>query len=268
MNFSHILIKRILVLFLVFSCLKISGNIPQKNIGFAVDSLKQKDVVIEEKSFPIANYIIPATFISYGIATRFSTSLQDFDHTINEKIKSNVSRKYTFDDYLQYVTPVAMYTLNLCGVKSENNLRDQTIILANSALLAGITVVCVKNTTKVPRPDSGAKNSFPSGHTTTAFVGAHILFKEYKNTSPWIGVAGYLSAATVGTFRMINQRHWFSDVIMGAGIGIVCVEISYLMLPMYQRLFERNKINSNNGAMMISPIVGNDYYAVGLILVF
>lgn len=35
--------------------------------------------------------------------------------------------------------------------------------------------------------------------------------------------------------RILNRRHWLSDVVTGAGIGIASVEIAYLLLPVFDR---------------------------------
>jgi membrane-associated phospholipid phosphatase len=262
------MMKKIFIFALSLSCLPVFGNtLQEKNIEHT-DSLAKKDIAIEKNSFSAAKFIIPTTFIIYGVVTRLSEFLQNFDHNIHGEIKNSVSRKYTFDNYLQYASPVAMYALNLSGVKSEHNLRDQTIIFVNAALLTEISVQTVKHTTKVARPNSTSKTAFPSGHTATAFVGAHILYKEYKDVSTWIGFGGYLSAATVGVFRMINQRHWFSDVVTGAGFGILCAEISYLMLPFYHCLFGINDDGKGVNSMLITPLVGADFYGAGLTLRF
>ncbi|MFI5228136.1 MAG: phosphatase PAP2 family protein [Gemmatimonadales bacterium] len=66
--------------------------------------------------------------------------------------------------------------------------------------------------------------SFPSGHTVAAFAAAAAVSSE---TSRWwpmatyfgIGPVLYGGAAAVGISRMYNNRHWASDVIMGAAIG-------------------------------------------------
>lgn len=252
--------KRTFTFTLLFSCLSILGNAQQET--------RNNDTIDEKNTFFATKYIVPTTLVVYGVTTRFSKSLQDFDHNIHEKIKNNVSKKYTFDDYLQYAPPLVIYTLKLSGVKSEHNLRDQTIVMTNAYLISGLIAQGIKRTTQIARPNDGSKNSFPSGHTTTAFVGAHILYKEYKNTSPWIGVCGYVAATTVGSFRMINQRHWLSDVVTGAGIGILCAELSYVMLPFYQRLFGFKENNKGVEAMTITPFIGSDFYALGLTLKF
>lgn len=78
------------------------------------------------------------------------------------------------------------------------------------------------------RPDGSTRNSWPSGHTATAFVSATILHKEYGLTrSPWYSVAGYGIATMTGVMRVLNNRHWVSDVLSGAGIGIFSTELAY-----------------------------------------
>jgi membrane-associated phospholipid phosphatase len=242
--------KRIFILALSCSYLSIFGNTTQEIIE-QTDTLKR-----------FTKYIIPAMLITYGVVNQFVDPLQNLDLAINEEIKNKVTRKYTFDDYLQYVPHVAMYALNLSRIKSKHNLRDQTILLANAAILTSLTVQTTKRIVELPRPNGG-NHSFPSGHTATAFLGAHLLYKEYKDISPWIGISGYLSAATVGSFRMINRRHWLSDVIAGAGVGILCVEISYLILPVYHRWLGIGE-DRKNEAITITPLIGTDFYGAGL----
>jgi membrane-associated phospholipid phosphatase len=65
--------------------------------------------------------------------------------------------------------------------------------------------------------------SFPSGHTLAAFAAAAAVSGETSRWWPWasytIGPLMYGGAAAVGVSRMYNNRHWASDVILGAAIG-------------------------------------------------
>lgn len=71
----------------------------------------------------------------------------------------------------------------------------------------------------------GARQSFPSGHTTAVFALATALDRELRLSHPdaarWVGPALYGAAALTGLARMYSNDHWASDVVMGAGIGIV-----------------------------------------------
>ena len=102
----------------------------------------------------------------------------------------------------------------------------------------------IKYTAKEMRPDGSTANSWPSGHTATSFVGATILHKEYGLTrSPWWSVAGYGVATATGVMRVLNNRHWISDVMSGAGIGIMSGELGYALCDL---LFKQKGLLRND----------------------
>jgi hypothetical protein len=185
--------------------------------------------------FNYKQVIIPALLIGTGFYGLNNNWLLHQNHDIKEELTENIDSKITIDDFSQYAPMVAVYGLNLCGVKGKHNFRDRTVILSTAYLLMGITVNGLKNTIKVERPDKSDNKSFPSGHTATAFIGAEFLWQEYKDVSPWIGVAGYAVAAGTGFFRMYNNRHWLTDVLAGAGIGILSTKAAYWLYPTIQK---------------------------------
>lgn len=132
------------------------------------------------------------------------------------------------DNYLQFAPIVAVYGLNMVGVKGKNDLRNRTALLLKSELLVGAITLPLKKITVVPRPDSGKRNSFPSGHTAQAFAAATFMSKEYGHLSIWYSVAAYSMATGVGAMRIMNDRHWVSDVIAGAAVGILSTNLVYL----------------------------------------
>lgn len=136
--------------------------------------------------------------------------------------------KTGIDDYLQFFGPAAVVGLKLGGYEGRS---DWPRLMASAALSYGIMagfVNGIKYTAKEMRPDGSTANSWPSGHTATAFVGATLLHKEYGLTrSPWFSVAGYGMATATGVMRVLNNRHWVSDVMSGAGIGILSTELGY-----------------------------------------
>ena len=152
----------------------------------------------------------------------FRQNTKDNKHTLLTDFKTGI------DDYSQFFGPVMTTGLKIAGVEGRS---DWGRYLASTAMSYGIMAAFVngiKYTAKEMRPDGSTANSWPSGHTATAFVGATILHKEYGMTrSPWYSVAGYGVATATGVMRVLNNRHWVSDVLSGAGIGMFSTELAY-----------------------------------------
>jgi len=66
--------------------------------------------------------------------------------------------------------------------------------------------------------NQGVNSSFPSGHTALAFATAAVFTRESDN-NPWVGIPAYLVAGGVGFSRMYVEKHWLSDVLIGAVLG-------------------------------------------------
>ncbi len=202
---------------------------------------------------------IPSVLIGYGTLSFSSNWGKDINlfgrrwATENE----DPDRKTHLDDYTLYVPAVAVLGLNIAGVRGKNNLVDATLLYAMSSGIANAIVVPLKRFTKEQRPDSSDVLSFPSGHTSTAFVSAEFLRQEYKNVSPWIGAAGYGFAIATGYLRMFNNKHWFSDVVAGAGIGILSTRITYWLYPKMKNLVLGKSPGSGSSATIILPTYGN-----------
>ena len=170
---------------------------------------------------------IPIFAAGWIIKSEKASFRQDYNnkHT-NTRLITNF--KTGIDDYTQFFGPVMTVGLKLGGYEGRS---DWPRLLASSlmsyAIMAGF-VNGIKYTASEMRPDGSTANSWPSGHTATSFVGATILHKEYGLTrSPWFSVAGYGVATATGVMRILNNRHWISDVLSGAGIGIMSTELGY-----------------------------------------
>lgn len=138
--------------------------------------------------------------------------------------------KTSIDDYTQYFGPALTVGLKLGGYEGRS---DWPRLLASAGMSYAIMAALVngiKYTAKEMRPDGSSANSWPSGHTATSFVGATLLHKEYGLTrSPWFSIAGYGVATATGVMRVLNNRHWVSDIMSGAGIGIMSTELGYAL---------------------------------------
>jgi membrane-associated phospholipid phosphatase len=67
------------------------------------------------------------------------------------------------------------------------------------------------------------RRSFPSGHTSMAFTFASVVAEETSHRWPranrFVAPLAYAAATGVGLARMYNDKHWASDVALGAAIG-------------------------------------------------
>ncbi len=216
------------------------------------DSLQQRknaeikfDKILHEKNGrkpSVKSFIIPAVLITYGFISLGNDGLKTLDNNTKIEIKEHHPTSITnLDNYLQYSPALAVYGLNALRIKGKNNFRDRTIIYALSTAISSAVVLPLKRITKIQRPDGSGYNSFPSGHTTTAFAAAEFMRQEYKNVSPWYGIAGYASATATGILRLYNNKHWVSDVVAGAGFGILSIKLSYWLYPVIKRKFFKNK---------------------------
>lgn len=212
-------------------------------------------------SFKYKSLIIPAALIGYGVIGLESHTIKDINSGASNELKEHIDEKLSIDDISQYSPFVSVYVLNAAGIKGKNNFKDRTIILGSAYIIMGATVNIIKNTGNVERPDGSSTNSFPSGHTATAFMGAEFLYQEYKDVSIWYGVSGYFVAAGTGFFRMYNDRHWLTDVAAGAGIGILSTKIAYWMHPLIKKAFFKHSDNLNG---MIMPFYNDKKIGLGL----
>lgn len=154
----------------------------------------------------------------------FRQNTGDNRHTLVTDFKTEI------DNYTQFFGPVMATGLKIAGVEGRSDWGRYLASTAMSYGFMALFVNSIKYTAKEMRPDGSTRNSWPSGHTATAFVGATILHKEYGLTrSPWYSVAGYGVATATGVMRVLNNRHWVSDVLSGAGVGIMSGELAYAM---------------------------------------
>ena len=209
----------------------------KRNIGYSsilLDTTRIKDLNINNIQKEIQNNrwfkaaIVPTSLVILGTITLLPAKHCLLSkYTISDHVL-DASDGYTttIDNNLQFTPIAAVFALKAFGVKSRNDLLNQAIITAKAELLTNLIVHGMKNVIPSERPYGGA-HSMPSGHTAQAFLSATILDMEYRDTSPWISVSGYAAASATGILRMVNNKHWISDVLIGAGIGIFSTKVVY-----------------------------------------
>lgn len=220
---------------------------------------------LQSKPLSLRAIVIPSAMIAYGAFTLSNKDLKNLNLTIREKVwedrNNGHGKKLPIDDFTIVAPAVAVYALNLTGVKGKSNFIDRSLIYGMSNLIGTGIVKGVKNMALVMRPDSSNRLSFPSGHTTKAFIAAEFLRQEYKGVSPWYGIAGYAVAAGTGFLRMYNNKHWLNDVIAGAGVGILSTRVSYWLYPKIKNAFFKNA----KGKTVIMPTYQNQSFGIGMV---
>lgn len=216
-----------------------------------------------EKAFTISSSILSVSLMALGAASHYVPELMNINTQIRDKVQTwryegpMQGQVMNIDAVLQYTPLATTYLLNACGKHGRHSYLDLALITAESHIAKGIVILAVKEWTSLRRPDLSAYNTFPSGHTSTAFAGAEILRLEYQEMSPWIGVAGYAIAIGTGLLRVYNNRHWAGDVLAGAGVGILSARFAYWINPKIRKLLIRKKhtpITSSTSILDPTPL--------------
>lgn len=267
---KHTLARFALVIFFAITSLTVIGKTEEEScvatVDTAVSALEMPAIIsetdIDYEDIPSGHYrshhprwqsfalpagltVASSLFATSGWMGEQRNNLQRWLDTTHKQKK--------IDNYTQYAPLITMYGLKACGVRSEHNILGQTTILLMSGITMATVVNCMKYTVQEPRPDKTTDNSFPSGHTATAFMCAEMLFQEYRDVSPWIGYCGYFMAGLTGCLRIYNNRHWMNDVVAGACIGIMSTKFAYWLYP---KIFGASKCG-DTGRATIGPVVEN-----------
>jgi len=239
--------KRVFLIFLLFPTLLFSQNIE-------ADSSILSKTTNPAYQFSTKKLIIPTILVSYGVLSLMSDGLKTLNQSTRHESREHILPGAKIDNYMQYAPAIAVYGLNLSGVKGKHNFKDRTIIYATSQLISAAMVLPTKQLVGEERPDGSSKTSFPSGHTATAFSSAHFMFREYNETN-----------FLVGYFRLFNDKHWVGDVIAGAGIGILSTEVAYWLFPTISKWFANKK---NQASLVILPTYQTKQFGLAIIKTF
>jgi membrane-associated phospholipid phosphatase len=180
---------------------------------------------------------LPAALIGLGVYAAQENSLYSrFDASAAaRRAFPNFSTK--IDDYLFFLPVAGLYGFNAFSSQNRHRLGRQTVLLLSSGALASGIMIPLKFITDVDRPNDNP-HAFPSGHTTYAFVIAGVFDREFREKSKWISVGGYTVATATGVMRVLNNEHWLSDVLAGAGVGLLSVHTVYYI---HERFLKHTK---------------------------
>ena len=197
-----------------------------QNSKAQIDTLETKT----ERNKFLPKTILPATFILTAILLTNTTSEKNLQKDVRDKVGNDYHNG--IDDYIQYAPYAEIYLGDLVGIKAKNHWFDQTKNIAITGIVTTLIVHSLKIGVGKDRPDDSNNNSFPSGHTANSFAGATILFQEFKDSSPILAYSGFVFATSTSGLRIMNNKHWISDVFAGAGIGILVANMVYYFEPL------------------------------------
>ena len=200
----------------------------------------KSDSLAVKSTFKAGELIVPLSLIgvgALGFVEPIKGACEDFQGYV--KNWRGDCRTTVVDDYLQYVPLVSVYGFSLLGADAKHGYVDRTLEVG----VAGVALVGMvggaKYLIRKERPNGEDFNSFPSGHSAKAFMGAELVRIEYGDEHPWLDVGAYTLATATGALRVYNNHHWLPDVIAGAGVGILSARIGYWLLPYTKRMMHR-----------------------------
>ena len=222
---------RILLFLCIFSIIALNVKAEDGKLKTCADSIKVKSDVPATIEVTNRQYNLRYAHHSFCVALPVAAvgfALIPADKHIADGVQAKLPGfEAKFDDYLQYAPWAAHLAMGACGVKGVSKNRWQVLTAdAMAAVMMAATVKGLKICVNRTRPN-GEEESFPSGHTAKAFMGATLLAHEYGSRSIWIPIAGYTAATATGVMRVLNNRHYLSDVVVGAAVGILTAELAY-----------------------------------------
>ena len=184
----------------------------------------------KERYFKPAAIIVPTTFLVYGCLKPVIPGIENLDTRIWENVNNNHPDFYTrTDDYLQWVPSASIYLMDAFKVKTKHSFKEHLLIEAGSIIITGGAGFVMRKISGNIEVYNTHGTWFPSGHTANAFRGAEIVFQELKDSHRVLSYSGYLVASAVGVLRIYNKQHLLTEVLAGAGLGMLSTKLTYLV---------------------------------------
>lgn len=140
------------------------------------------------------------------------------------------------DDYTRHAPLALAYGLMATGHRGERTAAGFTLIYLVAHELDQAVVSNLKRLTAAARPNNPRDfSSFPSSHTSQAFLTATLLHEQYGRQYPWVSVSGYAVATATGAMRVLGNKHWATDALAGAAIGFLSAETIWHLYPALTR---------------------------------
>lgn len=185
---------------------------------------------------------VPAALLGVGVLAHSPTYNQTL-YRAKQALQAETQETFSgfdahgIDDYSRHLPLAVAYGLLATGHRGERTAVGFTLIYLVAHELDQAVVSNLKRLTAEARPNNAADfSSFPSSHTSQAFLTATLLHEQYGRQYPWLSVSGYAVAAATGTMRVLGNKHWATDVLAGAAIGFLSAETTWHLYPALTRL--------------------------------
>ena len=144
--------------------------------------------------------------------------------------------------------------LSLYGIGAlahSERLQAMSYDMVEGTIVAGVLTTGLKYAVHRERPDGSNHSSFPSGHSSNAFVLATIAEMHYG----WkIGVPSYLGAAAIAYSRMVHDKHYLSDCLAGATLGVI---VGRAVVRQNNRPIPGRSAASTHAMWSVVPVIQN-----------
>lgn len=160
---------------------------------------------------------------------------------LNELVRVKTVEHHPFfstkvDEYLKWLPIGSIFILDAFNVDTRDDFKKQLLISGASVAILNAIVQPLKKVTHEIRPNwSVNENSFPSSHTATSFLCAEIFHQELKDQYPVVSNMGYVVSAATGVLRILKNKHWVTDVVAGAALGILVGKGMYAIAKKLKR---------------------------------
>jgi membrane-associated phospholipid phosphatase len=188
------------------------------SISHAWDTTDLKDESLSPFTTTARNVLYVGTGLTLTVLL-FEDSIVDYTQKdlSNDKPLGSFSK---FGDLAGQMLPNGLYALGqaLAGLSGDKYGYTRAIGMLKASTYASTVTTALKYTIREPRPGASTdRNSFPSGHSTTAFAFGGYVYEEHG--WKW-GVPALAVASFVGASRINDNRHYLHDVLAGATIGL------------------------------------------------
>jgi membrane-associated phospholipid phosphatase len=156
-----------------------------------------------------------------GVGGAASLIIHPEDRSLSDRADASSSFDNTFDsgavvgDGL-FTFGTALITYGVGRASHHPGVARLGSDLFRAQVISAAMTTGLKFAVRRPRPDGG-RNGFPSGHTSAIFASASVLHRHYG----WkAAVPAYLIASYTGVSRLSENKHFPSDVLFGAAVGL------------------------------------------------